>query len=409
MYKQEKENELKLQGTSRDFSWYSILQDESKLTMSGLLLGEKNFEIFRSLVRCVEEMYPGKWDIDFRVNVGPNDVVLSVDITGIVIKFDSVTIRNRDRREHVLQDLFIKIVLFQDTFIKISTIEGGRMTITEAEKRAEYFHSHLSYSYSITESTSKGIYFSSFCLGSGEIGSYIGNFNRNTNESKFEDFFIPILTQLMILVSYESIEGNPYRYMSSITSNGIELLRSNYNPIGQNEMEHLVSTGNIDNLLTKLKERGKFQLSLTDGKYVFSLDNLEVDIKELIELNLVSNFNMDSLGKIFCYKDFAGNTYRFDPYNVPQNISEGNTYIANKKPYIFQGEEIFLKVVPNLGTNLTFEDGYHFLPYFKTLLTKTITNYVNNKKIRKSTVQKYYTPKDTSGSVGSSEVLVLEN
>ena len=63
---------------------------------------------------------------------------------GILIRFPEVTIKNSRLKSHVIKDLIICLPLACRRNLLPATLRGVRLTVTPAELKKRYQHSHLS-------------------------------------------------------------------------------------------------------------------------------------------------------------------------------------------------------------------------------------------------------------------------
>lgn len=116
--------------------------------------------------------------------------------------FHDITISNSNKASHYIGDIYVRFLCTNNGLIR--DIQGARHTFTEAEIDASYTHSHISGACSTS--------FGTFCLGSGPLTRF--NFADYHEPSEGEAMLFIIL--LKELVSWESLEGVPYKRISSI-------------------------------------------------------------------------------------------------------------------------------------------------------------------------------------------------
>jgi hypothetical protein len=208
-----------------------------------MLYKEENIEQLpsdkRDLIRMVrdtlEHIYPNNYDIHFTFLDEQN----SFSFFKVIIKFPLVTIKNSRNESHLIRDLFVKISMgiTGTGGVKINNLSGARTTVTYDEYHSSYCHSHLSFN---KEQIGK---YKDFCTGSGEINNIKMMFNGEQVFNK--DIFKLYLFHLQTFVSWESIEGTPYRYMSSIGSSvDLPTLRESALESGVRELENwIIQTG----------------------------------------------------------------------------------------------------------------------------------------------------------------------
>lgn len=119
----------------------------------------------------------------------------------IIVHYPEVTITNSLGRTHTIKDLYVKLEILPS--IKFS---GTRTTFTEKEWNSDYCHSHLP----IKET------FHEFCtMGSDDLKKTFADIQVNLYSLSKMDVML-LKEQLNAYVSWESIEGVPYRHISNI-------------------------------------------------------------------------------------------------------------------------------------------------------------------------------------------------
>ena len=209
--------QIALSGNIRDAAWFTQQYQKGRIK----LLNDSNpisssiFEQFKTAVRVINDIYDNSWDIAFEVKKDLNNKIF-LEIKGIYILFPEINITNRDRARHTIKDLLVLIQFYNyyNRLLRINSLKGGRLTLSYAEYQSDYFHSHLSTLKSSISTTMYLPYLSNFCTGSGEINIYQSDIN---GDGFNEERFIRYAMQIMSLVSYESIEGTPYKYIRSIS------------------------------------------------------------------------------------------------------------------------------------------------------------------------------------------------
>ena len=209
--------QIALSGNIRDAAWFTQQYQKGriKLLNNSESISSIVFEQFKTAIRVINDIYDNSWDIAFEVKKDLNNKIF-LEIKGIYILFPEINITNRDRKNHTIKDLLVLIQFYNynNTSLRIYSLKGGRLTLSYAEYQSDYFHSHLPIFKNSISTTMDLPYLSDFCTGSGEINIYQSNIN---GDGFSEERFIRYAMQIMSLVSYESIEGTPYRYIRSIS------------------------------------------------------------------------------------------------------------------------------------------------------------------------------------------------
>lgn len=164
-----------------------------------------NHELVVTVAKACETIYPGLWDI---AKVRPGTFA-------VIIHFPEFTIRNAAGLSRVLNDLYVKFEIDENTVGPSvqTSLQGRRSTFALDEFQSDYAHSHLG------DLCSTG--FKSFCMGSDTvlaIGAKMnesrGNYTKS--RSKWTIMLEAFLMQISEYVGFENSGGNPYRYLKNI-------------------------------------------------------------------------------------------------------------------------------------------------------------------------------------------------
>lgn len=192
-----------------------IMEEYKKLKEQRLVEFKEKFKDF---VTSPEDVFAiakdifGEENIDFN-KVNPTDFE-------IIVLFPEVNITNSRRYKHVIKDLYVKISVGICSAsnvgdrLSIISLSGRRGKICEEEYHSEYGHSHFS---------GNGVSrWSEFCLGtSSDFSMIVQTMKFSLTQEDWSLFFL----SLENYVSWESIEGGPYRNIHNIS-----LRRDNQNP-----------------------------------------------------------------------------------------------------------------------------------------------------------------------------------
>lgn len=129
-------------------------------------------------------------------------LVAGIPHYSVTLHFPEIIIKNLAGSSHKITDMFMKIGLDKDV-VPSGGLSGMRTSITEAEWAAGYCHSHLN---------GTCLDFAPFCLGSGPLTLMLMAFDKDYTE----DYMKAFLLNINFFLQYESIEGVPYKFMSSI-------------------------------------------------------------------------------------------------------------------------------------------------------------------------------------------------
>ena len=374
---------IKLQDKMRNFSWVAQQQSKGRLYINGRKVTGNVFNEFRIFVKTTQEIYENSWDIDIETSMeefstkkssGKTRIErkLVIQIRGLVLYFPRVTITNRERKSHLIKDIFVRIPFFinQRERLGIERIEGGRTTLSYAEYCSHYYHSHLSiYAIGSISSRSQPPMYSTFCTGSGEINIYQADMN---SEGITEARATAYLMQIMTVVGYESIEGTPYRHIRNIMIRDASGRRSNPNKnVADNLYRRTLAHCKDNNIVPCL------EFAIENNKYIVK-DNSKFD-----EFLLATVTDEDAKRNILCMIDETGAYYQYG--STPTR--EQPPTVTNK--YIFQGREIQFTVedIPDEIDDSNIE--YFIHPFIKTYIKNQIEYDINKKSIRKSTIDRY--------------------
>ena len=383
--------QIALSGNIRNAAWFTHQYQKGRIKLldNSESISSRIFGQFKSAIRVVNDIYENDWDIAFDVKLIGKKVI--IEIIGIYILFPEVTINNRENRTHLIRDLLVLIRLFnhENRNIKIAGLEGGRLTLSYAEYQSNYFHSHLSISKSSISRDMQLPYLQGFCTGSGDINIYRSNIN---GDGFTEERFMRYAMQILSLVSYESIEGTPYRYIKNITSRP--------------------HSGSYYNAVSSRKERFKTR--------VVNYYKQENKIP-------VIDIHIDSTNS-YCISD--NETFKNFIYSIPFNDEDKNLFfcsLGDNNVYYSYGQTPVYAIPPNVQSTFIFRNvekrmviesapecvntvNYIVHPNLIKYLKEEIEYELNEDKIRKSTIDRYSVKlSDATESVQSNPVLVSAN
>lgn len=376
------QKELHLSGHLRDFRYVKRLADKKRLIINGSILNVSLFNDFRLFVKNVETIYEGQWDFDFTITptTRKGKPGLVVNIKSIILKFDELTLKNSRRQTHTIKDLLLRIILDKNGDTKrlsLGSIQGNRLTLTSQEYQSNYFHSHLSTSAPDMMRGTVLRTFKSFCTGSGEINAYRMELNE---DGMTEQKIIAFLLQLTTLVSWESLEGTPYKYMNKIMNKS--------NDISLNPHSRTLSDTNMDTYYSRWLDRHKnndivplLQFEYTNGGYKLK-ENSNLD-----EVFLAGTRNSDNsfCRRYYAYKDEEGNYYKVTSDSGNERVPN-----INHRTLIFRGEELRSKIETEQTDSTTINrNTYVIKPEIKQYIINKINNEINKKAIRQSTIERY--------------------
>ena len=381
--------QIALSGNIRDAAWFTQQYQKGRIKLldNNNPISSSIFEQFKTAIRVINDIYDNSWDIAFEVKKDFNNKIF-LEIKGIYILFSEINITNRDRANHTIKDLLVLIQLYNynNTALKIHSLKGGRLTLSYAEYQSDYFHSHLSISKNSISTGMNLPHLSAFCTGSGEINIYHSNIN---GDGFNEERFIRYAMQIMSLVSYESIEGTPYKYIRSISVR-----------------PHSGHYYNADNS-RKLRFKNK----------VISYYKQEDKIP-------VIDIHIDSTNS-YCISD--NETFKNFIYSIPFNDEDKNWFfcsLGDNNVYYSYGQTPGYAIPPNIQSTFIFRNvekrmviepapegvntvNYIVHPNLIKYLKEEIEYELNKGKIRKSTIDRYSVKlSDATESIQSNPVPV---
>ena len=264
------------------------------------------------------------------------------------IHFPNVTISNDSGDSRDLKDLVLRLKIFFDKDkIKLdNSIYGTRLTLTESESKAGYYHSHL-------PRETEEINFRKFCLGSTDVATILLDLSVKFDEPLFELF----LCMLKNYVSHESTEGGPHIRMSQINTG-----RSYY--LSASVRETIISI----NIPSR-----DYSLNYDNGKF-FIIPNKSME--ETI-INFLSSY-------YYVEKEYMVNIINNEEYFIESSIND-NTNTQDLK--VSTEVSKLLKVFPIKPSIIKDEDKQTIVPQLSKLIIGYCCDIVNNN------INKYYTRK----------------
>ena len=363
--------QIALSGNIRDAAWFTQQYQKGRIKLldNDNPISSSIFEQFKTAIRVINDIYDNSWDIAFEVKKDFNNKIF-LEIKGIYILFPEINITNRDRANHIIKDLLVLIQLYNynNTALKIYSLKGGRLTLSYAEYQSDYFHSHLSISKNSISTGMNLPYLSDFCTGSGEINIYHSNIN---GDGFSEERFIRYAMQIMSLVSYESIEGTPYRYIRLISARP----RSGHCYIADNRKKLRFK----NKVISYYKQENKIpvidiHIDSTNSYYISDNETFKNFIYSIPFNDEDKNWFFCSLGDNNVYFSYG----QTPEYAIPPNI---------QSTFIFRNVEKRMVIEPAPeGVNTV---NYIVHPNLIKYLKEEIEYELNKGKIRKSTIDRY--------------------
>lgn len=241
-------------------------------------------EKFKTFVFTSDEVYAIAKDIfgEEYVDVeklSPNDF-------NLIVLFPEINITNSKAYKHVIKDLYVKINIEINPHNATNenrpsniVLSGIRGKLSEEEYHSNYGHSHFS---------GGGIEgWSDFCLGSSDFAMIIQTMRFSLTPEDWSLLFL----SLENYVSWESLEGGPYRKIENIS-----LRQQSHN-----------SSDFRDHALELIKTLPNACLTLNDGEIVLNTDHPALS-EHYLTKSRIRSFRSDASGS------FATTQVRFNSY-----------------------------------------------------------------------------------------------
>jgi hypothetical protein len=306
-------------------------------------------QTFADIIEITKDVFPEE-------NI---EVTQTNNLLSLVIYVPEIIIVNGQHKKHTITDLYTKLVFAVETSgtARITDLALRRGSITHGEYCYGYVHSHVSQSSSGTLQS----YSNSVCLGSTPIATLRTLLQAKYSNKDYRNF----LHMYKNWLSWESIEGAPYRYMDKIISS---------------------VSANIDYTIERVRSFEKMCTVL--HKY---LDVLEVDISDVDPkitafkpafMIVRQNKAFDDLVRESCtiLGVIRGFTFEVQPQKVTADTITSLNKIATK--FVFKGK-IITPYIKMPETKEVKEDLSKLIPapriveYLKSELEKLLTKTYN--------------------------------
>lgn len=363
-----------------------------KLVKTGRLRQE-TLEYLISHVPALQSSFPGAWDIQFEFGINSIKFVnryghnsnlentlfkgIKVTKTFFVIHLPKVAITNERSQYLELTDLFVRLPLTLNEVglpKEFTRLEGTRTTLSANEAVDKYAHSHLS---SINYASYN---YTRFCVGTGDILSVTSLLNSNVHDL---NIFSLYLESVKTFVAYESIEGNPYKFINNVLLGSRTLIISN-STAGASQL--------YENLMLQV-ERKELVPNLTwafdsDKNRYYIIDNEHLENFLLKQ----TRYSPATQGIVFCYRGSDGTSYLYDRKRevytqVKAKAEHPENYI------IFKNKKIYLTVMPPDESSDTDKQlSIYITPSIKKYVIEHLEATVNEQAITKAATNKLSAP-----------------
>lgn len=367
-------------------------------------LWKENLTIIK---QCLEDCFPGLWDIHVEVRnfystqSGVNWINIPYTITTVVerinffpvVRFPEFIISN-GYAKHTIRDLFVRLTLDKDTFT-VTEIKGTRGTITYKEYLNKYSQSHLpngnyiSGNYKEDSDYAEDFDFNevtdvflweNFCLGQGEIVDILFDFSTETAASKLFncDLLQLLLLQVEAMVKWESKDGGPYNSIDNIYS---------FRPLPDIDYSRTISFGDS---IIHFRKQNSVPINFT-----FVNDEVSIVDDNLFDnyLKIHSSPSQYILNQI-CIKNEQGNSFAFDSSFVVTSSQlarrVNNTIPAERRELlIFQGAPFPFHIIEPPVTT-TEDKPFYIHPKIHQYVKSKLESDLKTKVIKNSAFEAYY-------------------
>lgn len=274
---------------------------------------------------------------------------------GILIRFPEITIKNSRSESHIIKDLVLCLPLVCKRNLLPATLRGVRLTVTPAELKKRYQHSHISTG-RFPSSAIHELQTAPFCLGEGNIAFLLGKFISITTFER--RIFERLLMEIESFVAWESLEGGPYINISMVKeslSTSIRptprepLIEGNLEDVLDGAVQLLCKNPTYRNLLVFYKEDGKFRISPTESLEKSLHDWLKSRYPTFYEANLIAVVEGGYVPKRRL-EDF------YNPIPDPETEQEIKNYQRYQKIVYLGNEELVFQVVDEPKKNQSAEE-----------------------------------------------------
>jgi len=306
-------------------------------------------------------------------------------VSMIIIHFPEVTVTNEYDKSIIIRDLYVRFRLYS-TGTVASGFEMIKATYTQAQFIAGYSHSHLP---SVRRGNIK--VWETPCLGIGPIKTT----QRNLRVSYDSDLWGLFAYELSKYVTIESIAGTPYIRLETVGSSDGSVVDYSLSAHTTNNTNYRYECAVLDNFLSYYKTVLDCSITFTNGSYTIfpSIENIVTISNAFIEWNnqQIRLGNMQEFLS-WLYKNFLHKCYIFNN-KVYAKVSNNTDYsdIDGYPLFVFKGNTVHLRIIPNLGTTLDEANESTLLrpSAFKYIINKLnkALNYYESKTTTNTTVE----------------------
>lgn len=288
------------------------------------------------------------------------------------VLYPEFTITNSNGNYHTIRDLMVlHKVHYKNNHIYTSEPLGGRLSKTELEIAACYQQSHLS---SVSNWNLDPLnYFTSFCVGGDtDVSRMIAEFRVELDWNRYELYLFCIDS----MVTWESLEGIPYRKISEIK-----------NALNKEVTDFSTSSVNrVINSILSSKIPLNFNFYIKNNRYHIRPDE---KANNLIKEVILDQFTPSEYKNLIVFRQ--SNT--FDRYlQLKTEKSDSDIYkITDNESYtVFNGKKIFPRIIKKDKRNeklLSLDDHIVYPNFLKNVLTE-LEYRIYEKAVTKSRIKK---------------------
>jgi len=305
---------------------------------------------------CTDEVFSKylKLNISQILNESEYDIQINDDYVDLIVHYPEITITNSVELSHIIRDIYIKYEFKYNTKYKkrYCNISIGRTTYTIEEWLSNYKFSHTTTG-NLKEYTAK------LCFGNTELNEAVISLS-----SGLLKMLQTVILSFKEYLSWESLEGTPYIYISNIKDIGKYILFPTY----LNSIEHayIKLLYNITDL--------QYTYDLINGNYVIKLaQSTKIQIEEWLNNN-ISNAS---------YFRINGLSYTNNSTYTNLDLSELNRTCTEIN---FKNEYKVLKIIDSQADTIIPEKRVHINLVNKIVsrLEDEFTNYLIQEKLNET-------------------------
>lgn len=282
-----------------------------------------------------------------------------VDISNnrVTIHFEDIFISNSNNQVHKIPSIYVRIPYAVNTSSITSDIKASELdlrkyinlsygmlgftnVLTREMVDNSYMHSHLPSQY--LEEQGNEPFFDNFCLGESDVSRWINKLSDSATDFDFELFNF-LLNSLEEFLSWESLEGVPYVYISNLTSGGDSSI-----------VDQLTINGvrSVPSYLDSFKDYILEDFNEIADKALPSMVDFDAGSKRIVQTRRADSFTLD---------DFNLNLVSYgDYYFLKKDIIKANTEIIENpeedvEDFGYEVEESFESGLVFKGEDITIE------------------------------------------------------